>query len=238
MSDDLELCAVAARVRELKIQHAHAVVADMLALKTYGRMSEERAASLAKIQHLVAEIKQAKHEAAKTRASARTTRCDAALNFVRAIVRNDSHWTPEAVDMTRRLLREQTVDVFTDLPASVQASMSSSSASALALALPVLPPALSLRAALVSAGMLKEAPAIAVPPPAPKVKVVESEPRQPRPVFEPRYSDPQKIGPCGKRVFTSKHAARDANKSARFRFRPYPCEECNGGWHVANGDKR
>lgn len=46
----------------------------------------------------------------------------------------------------------------------------------------------------------------------------------------------EKTSVCGKRCFRSKQAAKRANKSARFRFRLYQCDACNG-WHVTARDK-
>lgn len=41
---------------------------------------------------------------------------------------------------------------------------------------------------------------------------------------------------CSKRSFNSAENAREANKNAPFRVRPYNCDIC-GKWHVANADK-
>lgn len=43
-------------------------------------------------------------------------------------------------------------------------------------------------------------------------------------------------GPCGKRNFRSKQAARDATRHVHHRLRVYFCRLC-GGWHVTNRDK-
>lgn len=48
----------------------------------------------------------------------------------------------------------------------------------------------------------------------------------------------KRVQPCpgGRRAFASENAARAANKTARFRYRPYRCDGC-GKWHVCNSDK-
>lgn len=43
--------------------------------------------------------------------------------------------------------------------------------------------------------------------------------------------------PCQKRKFSSAGLAREANRSARFRFTEYFCNECRA-WHVRNTSKR
>lgn len=40
---------------------------------------------------------------------------------------------------------------------------------------------------------------------------------------------------CGKRLYRSAKAARDANRTAPYRIRVY---QCGPGWHVTNGEKR
>lgn len=42
---------------------------------------------------------------------------------------------------------------------------------------------------------------------------------------------------CGKRVYLSAKAAKEAHRSAAYRLRPYYCERCRG-WHVTNSEKR
>ncbi len=43
--------------------------------------------------------------------------------------------------------------------------------------------------------------------------------------------------PCGKRLYLSARAAKEANRSASYRLRTYYCDACRG-WHVANAEKR
>lgn len=42
---------------------------------------------------------------------------------------------------------------------------------------------------------------------------------------------------CGKRVYLSAKAAKEAHRSAAYRLCPYYCERCRG-WHVTNSEKR
>lgn len=43
--------------------------------------------------------------------------------------------------------------------------------------------------------------------------------------------------PCGKRIYLSERAAKEAHRRASYRVRPYYCDRCRG-WHVTNSEKR
>lgn len=42
---------------------------------------------------------------------------------------------------------------------------------------------------------------------------------------------------CGKRIYLSERAAKEAHRTASYRLRPYYCARCRG-WHVTNAEKR